>query len=245
MAPEAGPRCPGRRPAGGRHHRPGRAPRRWSAPTVDRRGQRRRRRPGPGPRTPGRAQPGPDALPAPPPGAHRDVGRPSGPAPSGPVSTRRRGWSPTTGPSPPIPSRATGSWPPCSSARRSRGSTPRASCCSRRTVGWPARAGPRSTRDTDPPMGEIYVIGVDPDFHGRGWGRALTQAGLAWLAGRGLTVGMLYVDADNVPARVPVPLDGLHRRPRRPGLPRSRSGRPRPADPVRSAGCPPGGRSSR
>jgi mycothiol synthase len=54
--------------------------------------------------------------------------------------------------------------------------------------------------DAEPPMGEIYVIGIDPDFRGRGWGRSLTEAGLDWLAGRGLTVGMLYVDADNAPA---------------------------------------------
>jgi mycothiol synthase len=52
-------------------------------------------------------------------------------------------------------------------------------------------------RDTDPPMGEIYVIGVDPDFRGRGLGRALTAAGLEWLAAKGLARGMLYVDADN------------------------------------------------
>lgn len=54
--------------------------------------------------------------------------------------------------------------------------------------------------DSTPPIGEIYVIGIDPDFQGRGWGRALTTAGLDHLAGRGLTVGMLYVDADNAPA---------------------------------------------
>ncbi len=51
--------------------------------------------------------------------------------------------------------------------------------------------------DTDPPMGEIYVISVDPDFAGRGLGRGLTVAGLDHLAGLGLTLGMLYVDAAN------------------------------------------------
>ena len=54
--------------------------------------------------------------------------------------------------------------------------------------------------DVDPPQGEIYVIAVDPDFAGLGLGRALTLAGLDHLARRGLTVGMLYVDAGNTPA---------------------------------------------
>lgn len=54
--------------------------------------------------------------------------------------------------------------------------------------------------DEDPVLGEIYVVAVDPDFHGLGLGRALTVAGLGHLAGAGIRVGMLYVDADNVPA---------------------------------------------
>ena len=54
--------------------------------------------------------------------------------------------------------------------------------------------------DHDPALGEIYVIAVDPDFAGRGLGRAMTLAGLEWLSGRGLTVGMLYVESDNHPA---------------------------------------------
>jgi mycothiol synthase len=55
-------------------------------------------------------------------------------------------------------------------------------------------------RTDDGDVGEIYVIAVDPDFHGRGLGAQLTLAGLDHLAGRGIGVGMLYVDADNTPA---------------------------------------------
>jgi mycothiol synthase len=49
----------------------------------------------------------------------------------------------------------------------------------------------------DPPMGEIYAIAVDPDFHGRGLGSELTLAGLDWIHGRGIELAALYVDGDN------------------------------------------------
>lgn len=46
-------------------------------------------------------------------------------------------------------------------------------------------------------LGEIYVIAVDPDFHGLGLGSEMTLAGLDHLAGKGITTGLLYVDAGN------------------------------------------------
>jgi mycothiol synthase len=56
--------------------------------------------------------------------------------------------------------------------------------------------------NTDPPLGEIYVIAVDPARRNRtsGLGRQLVVAGLDYLQERGLTIGMLYVDASNSPA---------------------------------------------
>jgi mycothiol synthase len=52
----------------------------------------------------------------------------------------------------------------------------------------------------DQELGEIYVIAVDPDFHGLGLGTQLTLAGLEHLAERGIATGLLYVDGDNTTA---------------------------------------------
>jgi mycothiol synthase len=49
-------------------------------------------------------------------------------------------------------------------------------------------------------LGEVYVVGVDPDYQRSGLGRVLTIAGLIHLRSRGLSQAMLYVDAVNTNA---------------------------------------------
>ena len=51
------------------------------------------------------------------------------------------------------------------------------------------------------PMGEVYVVGVDPAAQGLGLGKVLTIGGMRYLAERrGVDRVMLYVEGDNAPA---------------------------------------------
>lgn len=54
---------------------------------------------------------------------------------------------------------------------------------------------------TDPELGEIFVIAVDPAAHGRGLGTQIVLAGLGHLARLGVGTAMLHVEGDNDSAR--------------------------------------------
>lgn len=54
--------------------------------------------------------------------------------------------------------------------------------------------------DADQPVGEVYVLGIDPDQQGRGLGRALTIAGLQHLQRQEIDEAILYVESDNAAA---------------------------------------------
>ena len=49
----------------------------------------------------------------------------------------------------------------------------------------------------DAHVAEIYIIGVHPGMRGHGLGTALALLGLDYANGKGASVGMLYVEADN------------------------------------------------
>jgi mycothiol synthase len=63
-----------------------------------------------------------------------------------------------------------------------------------------AMAGFHWTKIHPNSLGEVYVVGIDPDAQGGGLGRALTLAGLDYLRKQGLNDVMLYVDEENTAA---------------------------------------------
>lgn len=65
---------------------------------------------------------------------------------------------------------------------------------------WTKIHTPGPADGTGQPMGEVYVIGVDPAAQGTGLGRALTLTGLHYLRDRGIPEVMLYVEEMNTAA---------------------------------------------
>lgn len=54
--------------------------------------------------------------------------------------------------------------------------------------------------ETPEPIGEVYVVAIDPAAQGAGLGRVLTLAGLEYLQVKGLESVLLYTEADNAAA---------------------------------------------
>ncbi len=52
-------------------------------------------------------------------------------------------------------------------------------------------------RVNEGPIGEIYVLGVNPTAHSSGLGKALTLTALHYFQSKAIKESMLYVDADN------------------------------------------------
>ena len=92
-----------------------------------------------------------------------------------PGGTSRPGWRSTPGPSPTTPSRADDPGRPAAARGRAvvrpgrllpRRADGRQPPCSRRSTGRRCTAARRGTRTR--PVGEVYVVGVDPAYQGRG-----------------------------------------------------------------------------
>jgi mycothiol synthase len=67
--------------------------------------------------------------------------------------------------------------------------------CWTRTESWKNKAPGEGT-------GRIYMLGVDPDYRGRGLGRQLLLVGLSYLKSKGLRGAVLTVDSKNKAARI-------------------------------------------
>lgn len=65
---------------------------------------------------------------------------------------------------------------------------------------WTKVHGAGSGGHDHEPIGEVYVVGVDPAEQGRGLGPALALTGLRHLRARGLASAMLYVEESNAAA---------------------------------------------